>query len=75
MADHRDWRTSITAIDELKQRDAPTTLAARIADLVQVCRDARALEQLSQCKPLERCPWPESTLAFLREKAKAIYGE
>jgi hypothetical protein len=75
MPNIRDWRQSIAAIDELERQDAPSTLASRVAELMQVCRDAHALEQLSQRKAPERWPWPESTLAFLREKAKAIYGE
>jgi hypothetical protein len=75
MSNNRDWRKSIAAISELERRDAPATLAARVAELMQVCRDAYALQELSQRKPPERWPWPESTLAFLREKAKAIYGE
>jgi hypothetical protein len=75
MPNTRDWRQSIAVIRDLEQRDAPTTLAARVAELMQVCRDAAALEQLSQRKPPDRWPWPESTLVFLREKAKAVYGE
>jgi hypothetical protein len=75
MTDLRNWRQSIAAIAELERRNAPTTLAGRLAELMQVCRDASALERLSQGDPPERWPWPESTLAFLREKARAIYGE
>ena len=75
MSNTRDWRQSIAALDKLKLRGAPTTMEARIAELMQVCRDAAALEQLSQCEASERWPWPESTLAFLREKAQAVYGE
>lgn len=75
MSHERDWRRSIAGLAELERRDAPSTLAARIAELRQVCRDARAMEQLAQRAAPERWPWPDSTLAFLREKAKAIYGE
>jgi hypothetical protein len=75
MSNNRDWRQSIAGLAEHERRDAPTTLAARVAELIQVCGDARAMEQLSQREAPERWPWPESTLAFLREKAKAIYGE
>jgi hypothetical protein len=75
MTELRNWRQSIAAIAELERQDAPTTLAGRVAELMQVCRDASALERLSQGEPPERWPWPESTLAFLREKARAIYGE
>jgi hypothetical protein len=75
MSSQRDWRRSIAAISDLEQRHAPATLAARVAELMQVCRDARALEQLSQRETPERWPWPESTRTFLREKARAIYGE
>jgi hypothetical protein len=70
-----DWRASLDAIRELEERDAPATLEARVAELLQVCRDAQALEKLSRSAAPERWPWPESTRAFLREKAKAIYGE
>ena len=75
MSNNRNWLKSIAAISELEQRDAPATLEARVSVLVQVCRDAAALEKLSQCERHERWPWPESTRDFLREKAKAIYGE
>jgi hypothetical protein len=75
MSGNRNWRESIAAIRELERQDAPETLEERVAELIQVCRDARALEELSPNAAPERWPWPESTRAFLREKAKAIYGE
>ncbi|MDC0934753.1 hypothetical protein OAS39_00600 [Pirellulales bacterium] len=75
MSTKSDLHNWISAIGELERRGAPITLEARIAELQQVCADAAAMEAISQRQASERRPWPETTSAFLRDKAKAIYGE
>ena len=75
MKTSRDLHNWIDAVSELERSDAPTTLEARIAELQQVCADAAALEEISRRHASERISWPETTISFLRDKAKAIYGE
>ena len=65
MSNSRDLNKSIEAIIELKRQNAPETLAARVAELWQACRDAAALERVSQTESPERWPWPESEIPLL----------
>lgn len=77
MQGQRDWREAVDAIKQLERRDAPTSLEERVARLAIVCRTAAQLQRQFPNAPKEaqRGPWPESTLTFLREHTKAVYGE